>query len=308
MSATTNANLIPVDKVDYLDQDAQVRGQNYVCLSFLSPEDVIVRREAFFFQRFLSAVGQDVVNLLDGIAAKFGPNDPNVVETVSILKERHKYLVSDQAMDEEYRFYVEKKEKELSKEFDEQVQFRTSIRGIKVRGVYETLAEAMNRVESIKRVDPKFNVYVAEVGCWCPWSPNPDDIQDVKYAETQLNTLMKSYKDNLSKRDEYYQNRKETLLKAIAENQEALTKSNKVLGTPAEASPGFGLSEEGDAALIEDITQQLQIQQPHCVMSLESQPAVIASETQRPTVEVSEVSEVAQSGKAAEEDVVPTSI
>lgn len=207
---------IPVEKVDFLDQDQPIRGQNYVCLSFLSPEEVITKKEAFYFQRFMSAVGDDVKNLLDGIAAKFGESDPHTLETVNMLKERHQYLFSHQAMDGEFKFFSEKKEKELDKEFNETVQFRTSVRGIKVRGVYESLPEAMKRVESIKRLDNKFNVYVAEMGCWCPWSPNPEDIQDAKYAETQLNTLMKSYKDNLSQRDEYYQSRKNDLLKTMA--------------------------------------------------------------------------------------------
>jgi hypothetical protein len=35
-------------------------------------------------------------------------------------------------------------------------------------------------------MDNKFNVYV-QGGCWCPWSPNPDDITDQEYAETNLN-------------------------------------------------------------------------------------------------------------------------
>jgi hypothetical protein len=265
----TSSVLVPVEKVDYLDQDPPVRGQNYVCLSFLSPEDVIVRKDSFYFQRFVGAVGQDILNLLNGIAAKFGEDDENVMETINMLKDRHKYLSSPHAMDEEFRFYTEKKEKELSKEFDENNQFRTSMRGIKVRGVYETMPEAMNRIQAIKRTDPNFNVYVAEVGCWCPWSPNPEDIQEAKYAETQLNTLMKSYKDNLSLRDEYYQARKAQLLTAIedAKKKSAASMVGSVQVDDVELSTTTDVEEAQakDIVAESDLAALLQEQQPHMV-------------------------------------------
>ncbi len=213
---STPSFTVPVEEKDYLDQDPPLRGQGYVCLSFLSPEEIIVKREAFYFNRFLHAVGQDVSNLLDGIATKFG-SDADVQETLRILRARYSYLNKVEDLDNEFKFFMEKRSVDLDKEFNESVQFRTSVRGIKVRGVYESLPEAINRVEAIKRFDNKHNVYVAEIGCWCPWSPNPEEIKDVKYAETQLNTLMKSYKDNASVRDEHYQTRKDDLIKAIAE-------------------------------------------------------------------------------------------
>ena len=39
----------------------------------------------------------------------------------------------------------------MSKEFAEQVDFQTSVRGIKVRGSYETMREAQIRSEVLKR-------------------------------------------------------------------------------------------------------------------------------------------------------------
>ena len=32
-------------ETDYLDEDKPIRGQNYVCLSFLSPEDVLANKD-----------------------------------------------------------------------------------------------------------------------------------------------------------------------------------------------------------------------------------------------------------------------
>jgi hypothetical protein len=49
------------------------------------------------------------------------------------------------------------------------------------------------------------------VGCWCPWSPNPEEVQEQEFAETQLNTMMKHYKDNQVRKDIFYEERKREL-------------------------------------------------------------------------------------------------
>ena len=43
---------VPTKEVDYLDEDKPLRGQNYVCLSFLSPEDVLNNKEVFYFEHY----------------------------------------------------------------------------------------------------------------------------------------------------------------------------------------------------------------------------------------------------------------
>jgi hypothetical protein len=98
--------------------------------------------------------------------------------------------------------------------------FRTSIRGIKVRGSYDTLAEAKSRVDAIRKYDKKFNVYVAQVGCWCPWSPYPSALEDQEYAETALNTLVKTYNENEEVKTEVYGDRKEAMVAKMKKEME----------------------------------------------------------------------------------------
>ena len=43
-------------EMDYLDIDAVINGQNYVCLSFVSPESVIEERNAFNVSKFLQSI------------------------------------------------------------------------------------------------------------------------------------------------------------------------------------------------------------------------------------------------------------
>lgn len=62
------------------------------------------------------------------------------------------------------------------------------------------------------------------MGCWCPWSPNPDCLENQEYAETQLNTLMKEYKKNMNDKDVVFEARKTSLFPAqsVSEVSEAI--------------------------------------------------------------------------------------
>ena len=42
-------------KIDYLEVDENIPGQNYVCLSFLSPESLIQDKQAFKCVKFLQS-------------------------------------------------------------------------------------------------------------------------------------------------------------------------------------------------------------------------------------------------------------
>jgi hypothetical protein len=54
---------------------------------------------------------------------------------------------------------------------------------------------------------------VGEVGKWLPWDPEPNDVSEQEYAEEQLNTLMKNYKENEEQREQF---QKEQRAKAAA--------------------------------------------------------------------------------------------
>lgn len=199
--------LISVKEADYLDQDPQLRNQNYVCLSFISPEDVIKKKEVFFFEEFLKGVSNDMTEFFANLEQKY----PEDAGTLKVIKERYSYLFSRDSVINEYNFYVSQNSSQLDEDYHKRNDFQTSIRGIKVRGTFDSLKEAEIRAQVLKKMDDKFNVYVAQVGCWCPWSPNPEDIDNQEYAETQLNTMMKHYQENQEKKDLFYQERKRDL-------------------------------------------------------------------------------------------------
>ena len=109
---------------------------------------------------------------------------------------------------EDYETFIFKNRKRLEAEFFELNSFRTTVRGLKIRGTYDTFEEASHRAKTLQKMDPSFNVFVGQVGFWLPWDPQPAEIQNQEYAEDQLNNLMKNYKDNEVKKDEFFESQK----------------------------------------------------------------------------------------------------
>jgi hypothetical protein len=212
---------------DYLDQDPVIRGQKYACVSFVSPEDVLVKKDVFVLNRFLGDMAKDIDIMLTNLSTVSQGLDIEVRtsldDSIRLIRERYAYMWDEETLRDEIKTYQANKDTELDEEFrnSQGDLAMTSIRGIKIRGVYASIAEANNRAKSIARFDKNFDVFVSEVGCWCPWSPNPEDIANAEYSETQLNTLMKNYKEQQDKKQEVYEKRKEGLVDRMGLQKDA---------------------------------------------------------------------------------------
>jgi hypothetical protein len=215
-----NTGLVSTKEQDFLNQDPHIRGQRYACISFVSPEEVLANKDAFVMQKFMRGIATDIDMCLSNLTAIFG-KDSSAVETVRLVRERHSYLWSPEDMQSEFNSFRSVREIELDEDFRKtHGVFRTSIRGFKIRGVYDSLEDAKSRAKNVKNFDDKFHVYIAEVGCWCPWSPNPDTIAEFEYSETQLNTLMSNYNQCQESREELYNARKKDLIDKMANDKE----------------------------------------------------------------------------------------
>ena len=181
-------------KVDYLEVDDPIPGQNYCCLSFISPEDLIESKEGWKVSKFLQSVCKD-----------------KDMEFKKIL--------------EQYKDFCYKFQDELQKDFDQQNDFKTNIRGVKIRGVYNTQEEATSRAKKLQITDSDFHVFVGQVGYWLPWSPCADKIEDEQFMNSQLNDMMDKYKENTINKDVFYEEQKREKVKAARE--EALKKKKE---------------------------------------------------------------------------------
>jgi hypothetical protein len=220
---------------DFLDEDNEIPGQRYVLLSFLSPEKVLERKDHYFLEQFLknyeitwktknlekflaeqvlafNAKLDAEVNRLEAAEQKEAadlcrqariPVDTVLSSYQTYVKENAKDITATK-IKESYDDFMFANEKRLEDEFFAKNSFQTTMRGLKVRGSYSTQEEAAARAKKLQRNDPIHNIYVAEVGKWLAWDPNPHNVSNQEYQEEELNSLMKAYKENEEAREQFY--------------------------------------------------------------------------------------------------------
>jgi hypothetical protein len=116
-----------------------------------------------------------------------------------------------------YQDFTYKYEDKLQRDYDEQNDFQTSLRGIKVRGVYDTRGAAEVRAKKLSLTDSGFHTFVGQVGYWLPWDPNADKVADEVFQNGQLNDMMEKYQENNISRDMFYEEQKRDKIKAAHE-------------------------------------------------------------------------------------------
>jgi hypothetical protein len=147
----------------------------------------------------------DCLKVLQEVRANLSKN---AADDLAVYVKQNMRDFKETSIQEAYENFMFKNRKKLEEEFFTKNEFRTSIRGLKVRGVYDTAAEAGARAKTLQKLDPYFNVYVGQMGFWLPWDPEPSEVADQEYAEDQLNTLMKNYKQNESQKEAMYEEQK----------------------------------------------------------------------------------------------------
>ena len=173
-------------KEDFLEVDDPIGGQQFVCLSFVSPEDVIQNKEAFKTAKFLQSYAKDK-------GMKFNE-------------------VYEDYLNFQYKF-----QDEIQRDYDKENKGQTNIRGVKVRGVYSSKEEAEARAKKLHRLDSSFHVFIGQVGYWLPWNPCADKIEDEQFLDSGLNELMQKYKENNINKDLLYEEQKREKMKAAQE-------------------------------------------------------------------------------------------
>tara|TARA_B100000902_G_scaffold278899_2_gene264796 strand:+ start:1565 stop:2440 length:876 start_codon:yes stop_codon:yes gene_type:complete len=201
-----------IDTNDYLDVDKPITGQNYVCISFVSPEKTLVRKDQFEFYHYHQYVLQEFSKVFNDLTEKIVDENEDEIPISSLINLKKRMTKLFKANQIQYSKWKESVEdfrfrdgEKVSKEFDKINNFQTSVRGVKVRGVYDTYREAEVRSKVLQKMDNRFDVFVGQVGYWLPWHPDVNKIQDQEYLNEDLNNLMKEYKKNEDQKDMFYQ-------------------------------------------------------------------------------------------------------
>ena len=216
-------------KIDYLEVDDPIAGQNYVCLSFISPESFIQNKDAFKCVKFLQSYCKEQKLKFEEVYSK-------------------------------YQDFVYKYEDKLQRDFDEQNNFQTSIRGLKVRGVFDTKDAANDRAKKLSLRDSAFHTFVGQVGYWLPWDPNADKVESEVFQNSQLNDMMEKYQENNVNRDMFYEEQKRNKIKAAQEEVRKSEEEKKKLMEEKEASEEYPIEEEPDKEVeeVEDVEEDPQ--------------------------------------------------
>ena len=239
--------------VDLLDEDKPLAEQKYVCLSFVSPEHIIKKKDEFMFENFVeqynfNKTAELITQFSNYISFKYNIDSEEIMDEVKefVKNETEKF---HEKVNDDFKSFMDKNEDSLELEFSKKHEFQTTTRGIKVRGVFPSQQEAEMRCKMLREVDPNHDVYVGPVGIWVPFHPEAYKTGRVEYLENELNDLMHEKVKNEDKAKQAFDTRvKESKLNAIKENMEKAKENNNRLTQT--------INEKGELVSIENMNTQ----------------------------------------------------
>ena len=235
-------------RIDYLDEDPEIPNQRYCIISFLSPEKVIQDKKEFYFREFITWMDyqwkvKGLEHLMAFVSKKYSIKIDDLLKDAEDFVKVRNEEVKATDVHEEFQVFMLKREKELQEAYDSKVNFRTNIRGVKVRRAFPSIEETQMFAKVLQRKYPKDNLFIGKVGCWLPWDPSEHLMPEVEYAERELNELMRKYKENEVNKEMFFaEQRDESIKKQKEENRARNAKSLE------DAKKDSGLADTQDLA------------------------------------------------------------
>jgi len=252
-SKTLNNGKANPKYIDVLDEDDALAGQKFACMSFISPEKILQKRETYLFEQFVhqwdfSKSMEKFLEFIHFISYKFNLNVEDVLNDFNEFSKEEESKLKSSPVDDDFKNFMDKNEERLNEKFQRDHAFQTSTRGLKIRGVYNTQEEAEIRCKKLRETDPNHDIYVGPVGMWIPWDPDAYKTGRVEFMEDELNQLHQEKIKNEAKAKEEFDRRiKEAKRKAIEDNIKLAEKSgNKLTQTIDEQGNLIGVRETVD--------------------------------------------------------------
>jgi hypothetical protein len=221
--------------IDLCDEDPPIAGQKFVCMSFVSPEKIMKKREVYLFDQFIkqwefSKSMERYFDFIHFIAYKYNLKVEELINDFNDFVKEENDKLKKSGIEDDYKNFMDKQEEKLNEQFSREHAFQTSVRGLKVRGVFPTQDEAEARCKKMREQDPNHDIFVGPVGIWIPWDPDAYKTGRVEHLEEELNALHKEkLKNEEMAKKEFEERVRETKKKAIMENIEKAKKSGNVL-------------------------------------------------------------------------------
>jgi len=221
--------------IDLCDEDQPIAGQKFACISFVSPEKVLKKREEFLFENFLKQWDftksmSKYFDFLQYVSYKYNIDLQAISADFNDFVKEEDAKLRDYSVADDYKTFLDKSEENLNAQFNRQHKFQTSVRGLKIRGVFPTQDEAEIKCKKLRESDPNHDIYVGPVGMWIPWDPDAYKTGRIEFMEEELNQLhSEKIKNEAKAKVEFDRRIKETKKKAIEDNIELALKSGNVL-------------------------------------------------------------------------------
>jgi len=249
--------------IDLCDEDPPIAGQKFACLSFISPEKLLKQREVFMFEEFLKQWDfkksmDKFFDFIHFISFKHGLDVETIMNDYTEFIAEEGVKLKSQGVEDDYKNFLDKNEEALTQKFQKAHEFQTSVRGLKIRGVFPSQEEAEMKCKKIRDMDPNHDILVGPVGIWLPWDPDAYKTGRIEFMEDELNQLHSEKIKNEEKAKEEFERRvKETKKKAIEENIKLAQKSgNKLTQAIDEQGNLVGVKETVDFESREVATEE----------------------------------------------------
>lgn len=221
--------------IDLCDEDTPIAGQKFACMSFVSPEKILKKREVYLFDQFIkqwefSKSMERYFEFIHFIAFKYNLKVEGLTNDFNEFVKEENDKLKKSGIEDDYKNFMDKHEDKLNEQFGREHAFQTSVRGLKIRGVFPTQEEAEMKSKKLREQDPNHDIFVGPVGIWVPWDPDAYKTGRVEHLEEELNALHKEkLKNEEMAKKEFEERVRDTKKKAIMENIEKAKKSGNVL-------------------------------------------------------------------------------
>ena len=221
--------------VDLCDEDPPIAGQKFVCMSFVSPEKILKKREVYIFDKFVQQWDftkslTKFNDFLQFVAYKYHLKIENITDDFTEFAKEEDAKLKSMGVDDDYKNFIDKEEDKLNEQFNREFSFQTSVRGVKVRGAFATQEEAELKCKKLREADPHHDIFVGPVGVWMPWDPDAYKTGRIEFMEEELNQLHQEKMKNEEKAKQEFDKRvRDTKKKAIEDNIKLAEKSGNVL-------------------------------------------------------------------------------
>ena len=221
--------------IDLCDEDTPIAGQKFVCMSFVSPEKILKKRELYMFEHFLKQWDftksmSKFFDFIHFLSYKYNLNVEEVMNDFNEFSKEEESKLKESTVEDDFNNFMDKNEDRLASQFQRENVFQTSVRGLKVRGTFSSQEEAEMQCKKLRDYDPNHDIFVGPVGVWIPWDPDAYKTGRVEFMEEELNKLhQEKLKNETKAKQEFEQRIKDTKKKAIEENIKMAEKSGNVL-------------------------------------------------------------------------------